>query len=116
MTKIAIIRPYRHLHIKGLLRASRPLSITIFETEADVGKGTPYRPDINDRAMLANIASIELPPIVESLTGCAGRCQEDCHAARRLRVLAAFLAECERSEAGRLADAAPPNRPPLRED
>jgi uncharacterized NAD(P)/FAD-binding protein YdhS len=43
------------------------MSITIFEIEADAGKGTPYHPHINDRAMLANIASIELPAICESL-------------------------------------------------
>ncbi len=38
-----------------------------YRIEADVGKGTPYHPDINDQAMLANIASIELPPICETL-------------------------------------------------
>jgi hypothetical protein len=35
------------------------------------------------------------------------------YAARRFLVLAAFLADLERSDAGRLADAAPPNRPPF---
>jgi uncharacterized NAD(P)/FAD-binding protein YdhS len=51
----------------GLVRSKRPLSIVIFEIEADPGKGTPYHPHINDAAMLANIASIELPPICETL-------------------------------------------------
>jgi hypothetical protein len=37
------------------------------------------------------------------------------YAARRFLVLAAFLADFERSDAGRLAEAAPPNRPPLRD-
>ena len=37
------------------------------------------------------------------------------YAARRFLVLAAFLADLERSDAGRLAEAAPPNRPPLRD-
>ena len=43
------------------------MSIAIFEIEADAGKGTPYHPHINDQAMLANIASIELPAICETL-------------------------------------------------
>src|SRR6476619_5872708 len=38
-----------------------------------------------------------------------------CYAARRFLVLAAFLADCDRSAAGLLAAAAPPSRPPLRE-
>lgn len=53
--------------LKGLLSPQRPLVIVIFERESDAGKGTPYHPHINDQAMLANIASIELPPICESL-------------------------------------------------
>jgi uncharacterized NAD(P)/FAD-binding protein YdhS len=46
-----------------LARAAGPLSITIFEEQARAGLGTPYRPGWNDPAMLANIASIELPPV-----------------------------------------------------
>lgn len=42
--------------------------MTVHEANADLGKGTPYHPRANDRAMLANIASIELPPVCESLT------------------------------------------------
>ncbi len=53
--------------LKGLVDCPRPLSITIFEAEGDPGKGTPYHPDINDGAMLSNIASIELPAISETL-------------------------------------------------
>lgn len=53
--------------LKGLVASPRPLSITIFEAEGDPGKGTPYHPDINDGAMLSNIASIELPEICETL-------------------------------------------------
>jgi uncharacterized NAD(P)/FAD-binding protein YdhS len=59
--------------LKGLAGAHEPLSITIFEIEADAGKGTPYHPDINDQAMLANIASVELPEICETLVGWLGR-------------------------------------------
>ncbi|SEH30081.1 FAD/NAD(P)-binding protein [Rhizobium sp. NFR12] len=54
--------------LKGLIGKSEPLEITIFESDAEPGKGTPYRPDLNDAAMLSNIASIELPPICETLT------------------------------------------------
>jgi len=46
---------------------SRPVSITIFEAQASVGRGTPYRPGWNDPAMLANIGSIEIPPLEQSL-------------------------------------------------
>jgi uncharacterized NAD(P)/FAD-binding protein YdhS len=53
--------------LSGLMRSELPLSVTVFEIEADAGKGTPYHPDINDQAMLANIASIELPAICETL-------------------------------------------------
>lgn len=54
--------------LNGLVKRSEPLSITIFESEAEPGKGTPYHPDLNDRAMLSNIASIELPRICDTLT------------------------------------------------
>lgn len=54
--------------LKGLIESHEPLAITIFEAEAEPGKGTPYHPAINDRAMLSNIASIELPPVCETLT------------------------------------------------
>lgn len=53
--------------LKGLVGKSSPLSITVFESESDPGKGTPYHPALNDRAMLSNIASIELPPVCETL-------------------------------------------------
>ena len=67
--KIAIVGsgPTGIYTLKGLVDAERPLSITMFEREADAGKGTPYHPHINDQAMLANIASLELPPICETL-------------------------------------------------
>ncbi|KQR69326.1 hypothetical protein ASG25_17130 [Rhizobium sp. Leaf384] len=67
--KIAIIGsgPTGIYTLHGLVSCPRPLDITVFESDADPGKGTPYHPDINDQAMLANIASIELPPIYETL-------------------------------------------------
>lgn len=47
--------------------ASVPAEIVIFEDQARAGLGTPYRPGWNDPAMLSNIASIEIPAIVETL-------------------------------------------------
>jgi uncharacterized NAD(P)/FAD-binding protein YdhS len=43
------------------------LHITMFEQNHRAGVGTPYDPETNDPAMLANIASIELPPVTEAL-------------------------------------------------
>lgn len=54
--------------LAGLVGHMVPMEISIFEVEAEPGKGTPYHPDANDRTMLANIASVELPPITQSLT------------------------------------------------
>ena len=48
-------------------RACRPFALTIFEQQGSVGRGTPYRPGWNDPAMLSNIASIEIPPLDQSL-------------------------------------------------
>ena len=47
--------------------ASVPFVLTIFEEQAVAGRGTPYRPGWNDPAMLSNIASVELPPLEETL-------------------------------------------------
>ncbi len=48
-------------------RATGPFALTIFEEQTVAGRGTPYRPGWNDPAMLSNIASIELPPLEETL-------------------------------------------------
>jgi uncharacterized NAD(P)/FAD-binding protein YdhS len=48
-------------------QAEQPFALTIFEEQASLGRGTPYRPGWNDPAMLSNIASIEIPPIEETL-------------------------------------------------
>jgi uncharacterized NAD(P)/FAD-binding protein YdhS len=48
-------------------RAARAFSLTIFEEQASAGRGTPYRPGWNDPAMLSNIASIEIPPLEQTL-------------------------------------------------
>lgn len=48
-------------------QVQRPFSVTIFEEQPSAGRGTPYRPGWNDPAMLSNIASIEIPPLMETL-------------------------------------------------
>ncbi len=54
--------------LKALIEAaSGRFNLTIFEEQVSVGRGTPYRPGWNDPAMLSNIASVEIPPIAESL-------------------------------------------------
>lgn len=53
--------------LKNLVASATPLAITVYEAEAEPGKGTPYHPDINDPAMLSNIPSIEFPALTETL-------------------------------------------------
>jgi uncharacterized NAD(P)/FAD-binding protein YdhS len=93
--KIAIIGsgPTGIYTLKGLVGACQPVSITIFEIEADAGKGTPYHPHINDQAMLANIASVELPTICETLVDWLRR-QSDTEL-QRLNVTRANIRERE---------------------
>ena len=69
MTRIAIIGsgPTGIYTFRALVACPQPLTITVFEELPDPGKGTPYHPAVNDRAMLANIASIEIPGIVDTL-------------------------------------------------
>lgn len=45
----------------------RGADITVYEAQASAGLGSPYRPGWNDPAMLSNIASIEIPPVNETL-------------------------------------------------
>ena len=46
-----------------LVNTSEPLAIWLVEKGDRAGIGMPYTPDKNDRLMLANIASIEIPPL-----------------------------------------------------
>lgn len=46
-----------------LIESTEPLSIWVFEKGDRAGIGMPYTADINDRRMLANIASIEIPAL-----------------------------------------------------
>ena len=55
--------------LKRLITSEAPLAILIFESGARPGVGTPYDRQQNSPAMLSNIASIELPPVCETLLG-----------------------------------------------
>lgn len=57
--------------------ATAPFSLTIFEEQPSVGRGTPYRPGWNDPAMLSNIASVEIPELEESLVDWLARQPKD---------------------------------------
>lgn len=69
MQRVAIIGsgPTGIYTLKGLVEGRVPTAITVFEESPDPGKGTPYHPAMNDVVMLANIASIEIPRIVDTL-------------------------------------------------
>lgn len=47
----------------SLLQQQTPLSISIFDQADEAGIGMPYSDEENSKLMLANIASIEIPPI-----------------------------------------------------
>jgi len=50
-----------------LARAQKPAVITVFERQRRAGQGTPYSENWADPIMLANIASIEIPPLPQRL-------------------------------------------------
>ena len=83
MKKIAIIGSgptgiYTFYH---LLQNSTPLSVSVFEQADEAGVGMPYNDDDNSRLMLANIASIEIPPIFMTYLDWLKE-QSDAHLAR----------------------------------
>lgn len=65
MKKIAIIGsgPTGIYTFYALLKNPHPLSVSVFEQADEAGVGMPYNDDDNTRLMLANIASIEIPPL-----------------------------------------------------
>lgn len=65
MKKIAIVGagPMGLYLLQALLERGLPLSIAIFEKGPQAGVGMPYACEDNHRWMLANIASIEIPPL-----------------------------------------------------
>ena len=67
MTKrIAIVGtgPMGIYSLQQLLRSGDRVAVTLFEKGPRAGIGMPYSPDSANKAMLANIASIEIPPVV----------------------------------------------------
>jgi len=50
-----------------LARTAAPALITVFERQRRAGQGTPYSANWADPIMLANIASIEIPPLPQRL-------------------------------------------------
>ena len=53
--------------LKYLLDSEKTLDITIFESSTEVGKGMPYRGDMNADYMLCNAFSKEIPVLTQSL-------------------------------------------------
>ena len=49
--------------VAALVAKEDPIEITMFEQGEQAGVGMPYDDEANTRLMLANIASIEIPPI-----------------------------------------------------
>lgn len=83
MKKIAIIGsgPTGIYTFYSLLKNRTPLAVSVFEKAEDAGVGMPYSDDDNSRLMLANIASIEIPPLFMTyLDWLKGR--SDAHLAR----------------------------------
>ncbi len=50
-----------------LNQTTQHFELAIYEEQPTAGRGTPYRPGWNDPAMLSNIASIEIPPLEQTL-------------------------------------------------
>jgi uncharacterized NAD(P)/FAD-binding protein YdhS len=50
--------------LQQLLATGRRLAVTLFEKGERAGIGMPYSPEHASKSMLANIASIEIPPVV----------------------------------------------------
>lgn len=68
MKKIAIVGagPTGIYSLFRLLEGNTALSIAIYEQAEEAGVGMPYNDNDNSRLMLANIASIEIPPILST--------------------------------------------------
>lgn len=66
MDRIAIVGtgPTGIYTFQNLVNAGTTASITLFEKGDEAGVGMPYSPEAASKAMLANIASIEIPPVL----------------------------------------------------
>lgn len=58
-----------------LVKSPCPLVITVFDRSEWAGAGTPYSRDGANRLMLANIASIEIPPLSETFLDWMQKCE-----------------------------------------
>jgi uncharacterized NAD(P)/FAD-binding protein YdhS len=69
MSRIGIIGsgPTAIYTLHALLGSAVPLDVTVYEKTGSAGTGMPYRQETNHEALLANIASIELPPLQVTL-------------------------------------------------
>jgi len=83
MKKIAIVGagPTGIYTFFSLLKKRVPLSITVYEQSDEAGVGMPYSNEDNSKMMLANIASIEIPPIFSTYIDWL-REQDEAHLAR----------------------------------
>lgn len=65
MKKVAIVGvgPTGIYTFQALVNGGEPLSIVLYEQAEEAGVGMPYSDESNTTQMLANIASIEIPPI-----------------------------------------------------
>lgn len=66
MNRVAIIGagPTGIYTLHSLLKGDSPIQISIYEAADEAGVGMPYSDEFNSRLMLANIASIEIPPLI----------------------------------------------------
>ncbi|MDJ0040626.1 FAD-NAD(P)-binding protein [Pantoea allii] len=83
MKKIAIIGagPTGIYTFYSLLGHNVPLAISVYEQGDEAGVGMPYSDEENSRMMLANIASIEIPPVFMTYIDWL-RAQSDSHLRR----------------------------------
>lgn len=83
MKRIAIVGagPTGIYTLFSLLKKQVPLSISVYEQGSEAGVGMPYSDEENSRMMLANIASIEIPPIFSTYIDWL-RSQSEDHLAR----------------------------------
>lgn len=64
-----------------LSQGDLPARITVIEARGAAGSGSPYSAEWNDRAMLSNIASVEIPPVTQTLAEwLAARTSAELHA------------------------------------
>lgn len=83
MKKIAIVGagPTGIYTFFSLLKKRVPLAISVYEQADEAGVGMPYSNEDNSKMMLANIASIEIPPVFSTYIDWL-REQDEAHLAR----------------------------------